>query len=164
MSMNRIVKTCLPTILAVLVVAGAAWAQDPAAQDPAAQDPAAQDPAAQEPAAQEPAVGGVEASLAFGTGVDRDTRSLTGESAGFAADVGKVFCLARITGMGEPGEVTFAWYQNGKTIVKVPLQVRSADYRTWSSKSILPGWTGPWEVKLLDAAGRVLASAGFTVE
>ncbi|MFH2054256.1 MAG: DUF2914 domain-containing protein [bacterium] len=137
--MKPIVKTWLPVILAVLAVSGVAVAQEPAAGD-------------------------VEATLAFGTGVDRDTRALIGEAAVFGADVGKVFCLARITGMDEPGEVTFAWYHDGKTIVKVPLQVRSADYRTWSSKNILAAWTGPWEVKLLDAAGRVLASAGFTVE
>ncbi len=104
----------------------------------------------------------------FGTGVDRATRSIegkTGEFAadGFSAEEGRVFCLTRIQNLEAPAAVTHVWYHEGKTMARVELTVGSADWRTWSSKRILPAWTGNWEVKVLDANGMVLASAGFTV-
>ena len=63
-----------------------------------------------------------------------------------------------------PDTVTHVWYHEGKTMARVDLNIGSADWRTWSSKRILPSWTGSWEVKVLDADGMVLASAGFVVE
>ena len=106
----------------------------------------------------------VTAELAFGTGVERADRTLTGEAESFGAEVGKVFCLARVVGAPAETEIIFAWYHEGKTMARVPLTVRSADFRTWSSKNIMPAWTGAWEVKLLDDTGRVLASGSFTVQ
>ena len=49
-------------------------------------------------------------------------------------------------------------------MARVELNVGSGYWRTWSSKAILPEQTGPWEVKVLDAEGTVLAAAGFVIE
>ena len=106
----------------------------------------------------------VNSELSFGTSVDRPTRTLDGGAETFGTDVGKVFCMARVVGVEPPAEITFAWYHEGKTMARVPLTVRSSNYRTWSSKNIMPAWTGAWEVKLLDETGRVLATGSFTVE
>jgi hypothetical protein len=46
----------------------------------------------------------------------------------------------------------------------VELTVGSPDWRTVSSKSLLPDWTGEWEVRVLDAAGNLLRTESFTVE
>ena len=102
--------------------------------------------------------------IAFGTDIDRETRTLVGEAAVFGPDLERIFCLTRIVGMTPPANVTHAWYYEGKTMARVDLKVGSPDWRTWSSKRYLPAWTGHWEVKVLDPAGRVLASAGFEIQ
>ena len=104
----------------------------------------------------------------FGTGVDRTTRTIVGQTSefaadGFSAEEGRVFCLTRIQNLVAPASVTHVWYYEGKTMARVELTVGSANWRTWSSKRVLPAWTGNWELKVLDANGMVLASAGFTV-
>jgi hypothetical protein len=115
---------------------------------------------AQEPATQE----GIWVDFFFGTDVDRETRMVVGEATTFPADGGKVYCLTRVHGMSPPTTVTHAWYHEGKTMARVDLAVGSENWRTWSSKSYLPAWTGSWEVKVLDSDGMVLGSAKFAVE
>jgi len=126
-----------------------------------------QDPPAEPAAEAEPAPAGDETAptveIAFGTEVDRETRTLVGEAAAFGPDLDRIFCLTRIVGMTPPATVTHAWYYEGKTMARVDLKVGSPDWRTWSSKRYLPAWTGQWEVKVLDTTGRVLASAGFEI-
>jgi len=106
----------------------------------------------------------VEVEIGFGLGIDRETRGLEGSAVEFAADTPQVFCLTRIRGLAAPAQVTHAWYHEGRTMARVDLNVGSGDWRTWSSKKLLPSWTGHWEVKVLDANGTVLASAGFDVK
>lgn len=107
--------------------------------------------------------GPARAELALGLGIDRGVRELQDPGREFTADCGKVFCLARIVGADSPTTVTFVWYHEGRTMARVDLPVRSHDYRTWSSKNILPAWTGAWEVKLLDPQGLVLGATSFTI-
>jgi hypothetical protein len=82
----------------------------------------------------------------------------------FPADVGRVICFTRVIGAAEPTTITHAWYHEGNTMAKVDLDVGSASWRTYSSKNVLPSWTGSWEVRVLDASGVVLASKSFTIE
>ncbi len=110
----------------------------------------------------------VAVEVMFGTDVDRAARAIVGQTDefaadGFSAEEGRVFCLTRIQNLEAPVAVTHVWYREGKTMARVELTVGSSDWRTWSSKRVLPAWTGNWEVKVLDANGMVLASAGFTV-
>lgn len=109
-------------------------------------------------------VAAIQVDMAFGTGVDPEDRTLMGAASIFAADLGKVFCYTTITGMADVDTVTHAWYYEGRTMARVDLAVKAAHWRTWSSKRVLPGWTGHWEVKILDRAGKVLASDGFELE
>jgi hypothetical protein len=81
----------------------------------------------------------------------------------FAADVGKVFCYTRVVGCADTTQVVHAWYHEGQNMAKVPLNVRSASWRTFSSKNIMPAWTGRWEVKVLDGNGAVLAARAFEI-
>ncbi len=101
--------------------------------------------------------------VAVGREIDRPTRSLVAPASEFPATVGKVYCLARVTGAATPTEVTFVWYHGGRTMARVTLPVRSADYRTWSSKNIMPAWTGSWEVKVLDPKGQVVGETSFLI-
>lgn len=139
-------KTITLALLLTTCLAGAAIAQETEAE-------------AEESIAVAPVV-----EVLFGTDVDRDTRALIGEAAVFGTELERVWCLTRIQGMTPPATVTHAWYYEGKTMARVDLKVGSPDWRTWSSKRYLPAWTGHWEVKVLDEAGKVLASGSFTIE
>ena len=66
-----------------------------------------------------------------------DTDSYT-----FEPDVGQVICFTRIVGATVPTQIIHAWYYEGETMAKVPLDVDSTDWRTYSSKNILPSWKG----------------------
>jgi hypothetical protein len=107
---------------------------------------------------------GIWVEFLFGTGVDLETRSVIDQGTVFTADGEKVYCMTRVHGMSPPTSVTHAWYYEGKTMARVDLTVGSENWRTWSSKSYLPSWTGSWEVKVLDPDGMVLGSAGFEVK
>jgi len=134
-------------ILGGLLLAGTALAQE---ESPAVETQAVQAEAKVE--------------IAFGTDIDRENRELVGKSASFAAGIEKIFCLSRIQGLEAPTSVTHVWYRDGKTMARVDLNVGSGYWRTWSSKRLLPDWTGRWEVKILDSDGRVLGSGSFEVK
>ena len=90
-------------------------------------------------------------------------REPVGESSTFEAGVELLFCFTEITGL-EGTTITHAWIHDGKTRARVELPVRSSRWRTWSSKKLAPGWTGPWQIKILDAEGVVLSTVSFEVE
>ena len=82
----------------------------------------------------------------------------------YPASVGKLYCFTHLVGAAAPTTVTHVWYRGDQEMARVVLPVRSADWRTWSSKRILPGWTGSWRVEVLDAAGQVLQTIPFTLQ
>ncbi|MBI5868795.1 MAG: DUF2914 domain-containing protein [candidate division Zixibacteria bacterium] len=90
-------------------------------------------------------------------------RMPTGTASSFAADVGTLYCWSKITGAKGETAVKHVWSHEGKEMLSVDLSVKSISWRTFSQKSILPSWTGNWEVKVVDAGGATLASAAFTV-
>ncbi|MDD5719685.1 MAG: DUF2914 domain-containing protein [Candidatus Krumholzibacteria bacterium] len=104
------------------------------------------------------------AEIAVGTGYDSQTRNLTGAAEVFPAGTEKLWCRTRIQGATVPTSVTHVWYHRDQTVARVELNVGSADWRTVSSKNLLPEWTGPWEIKVLDAGGTVLQTVRFTIE
>jgi opacity protein-like surface antigen len=104
------------------------------------------------------------AEIAVGTGYDSQTRNLTGAAEVFPAGTEKLWCRTRIQGATAPTSVTHVWYHRDQTVARVELNVGSADWRTVSSKNLLPEWTGPWEIKVLDAGGTVLQTVRFTIE
>ncbi len=106
----------------------------------------------------------VQVELRFGTGVDSETRALIGESTEFAAGIERVFCFSAISGADAPTTLTHAWYFKGKTKARVDLNIGASTWRTWSSKKIMSHWVGPWEVKVLDEAGQVLATGNFVIK
>jgi len=104
------------------------------------------------------------ADMAFGSGYDYTTRTLTEEGDTFPAGTEVIWCRTRVTGADGSATVTHVWYRDGKTMARVELKIASGSYRTVSSKKLLPEWTGRWEVKVLDEAGTVLRAESFTVE
>ena len=150
--MNALKRWHILPVLALMTVAVAATAQS---ADQAAEPPAATEPM---PTANAPRV-----TIDFGRGLDQATRSLVDPGEVFPADVERVWCMTRVEGLTPPTSVTHVWYHDGQTKAKVDLNIGSQNWRTWSSKLVLAGWTGRWEVKVLDVDGTVIGSAAFEI-
>lgn len=100
-------------------------------------------------------------TIQFGTEVEN--RELVGADSTFATDVGTVFCYTHITGAQDTTEIAHVWYYQDEEKARVSLNVRSSDWRTWSSKQILPSWSGEWNVRVEDPQGNVLGSSSFII-
>lgn len=81
----------------------------------------------------------------------------------FPADVGQVYFYTVFEGDFPETNVAHVWYRNGEEVSRVELRVKGPRWRTWSSKTISPEWTGEWTARVVDAEGNVLAEATFTV-
>ena len=76
----------------------------------------------------------------------------------------RVFCYTRIVGAQGETEITHNWYYQGALKASVVLPVRTSEWRTWSSKTLLPEWTGEWMVEVLSKDGTPLESVIFFVQ
>jgi hypothetical protein len=98
------------------------------------------------------------------TALGVEAREPVGEATSFPADVDRVFLFSRIVGAQGDTAVYHVWKHGEMERAKVELAVRSSSWRTWSSKRILPSWTGEWTVEIQDTAGNVLESVSFVIE
>ena len=80
----------------------------------------------------------------------------------FDADVEQIVCWSKIVN-GDGESIVHAWIHEGTTRAQVELDIGSDSWRTYSTKRILPSWTGSWEVKIMTPDGVVLKSIPFTV-
>lgn len=76
----------------------------------------------------------------------------------------RVFCYTRIEGAQAETEITHNWYYQGNLKASVVLPVRNANWRTWSSKTLLPEWKGEWMVEVLSKDGTPLESIIFFIQ
>jgi hypothetical protein len=91
-------------------------------------------------------------------------RMPVGSSDVIPAGAERVFCYTRIVGAKEETEITHNWYYQGALKASVVLPVRTSEWRTWSSKTLLPEWTGEWMVEVLSEDGTPLESLIFFVQ
>ena len=61
-------------------------------------------------------------------------------------------------------EIRHVWTYNGQPMGTVSFQVRGDRWRVWSSKQLLPDWTGEWNVSVLNADDEVMATESFTYQ
>ncbi|MGM0545705.1 MAG: DUF2914 domain-containing protein [Bacteroidota bacterium] len=99
--------------------------------------------------------------LDFATAIE-DRQPVEADTA-FSADVEKVFCFTKVEGVTDTTQITHVWHYKGEEVARIDLDVTSDPWRTWSSKSILEKWTGPWRVMVLDPEENVLASETFVI-
>ncbi|MBR9985643.1 MAG: DUF2914 domain-containing protein [Desulfosarcina sp.] len=76
----------------------------------------------------------------------------------------RVYCFTRIDGAQGETEITHNWYHKGVLKASVALPVRASEWRTWSSKALLPEWTGEWMVEVLSRDGKPLEGLIFFVQ
>jgi hypothetical protein len=82
----------------------------------------------------------------------------------FPKEISKVFCYFRVVGASGESSVTANWYYKGTLKATVQLPVRSPNWRTWTSKSMKPEWTGEWMVEILSSEGTPLGNISFAVK
>ncbi|MFA5670536.1 MAG: DUF2914 domain-containing protein [Balneolaceae bacterium] len=101
-------------------------------------------------------------SIGIGTGIDNG--SLKNEGVLFDSDVATLYCLTTISGAKNNPTVKHVWYYNDEEKSSSSLVVRSANFKTWSSKKVWHTWVGKWRVDVVDKNGKVLASKSFTIK
>ncbi|MBN2242597.1 MAG: DUF2914 domain-containing protein [Acidobacteria bacterium] len=81
----------------------------------------------------------------------------------FSAGVEKLYCFTRINGAAVDSEITHVWYYGDIERARISLAVRSASYRTFSSKRIQAHEVGRWRVEVLGPDGAVLKTIPFSI-
>ena len=99
---------------------------------------------------------------AIGTSVQ--DRVLVGQGFQFDSSVGKLYAFTRIIGAPSETRVSHLWYYGDQLMAEVNLPVRGDNWRTWSSKSVMPDWVGNWRVDVVAEDGSVLDSLNFSVQ
>ena len=57
--------------------------------------------------------------------------------------------------------VTHQWTHNDKVMFEKTFEVKSERWRVWTSKTLIPAWTGTWTVNVLDDERSLLTSKSF---
>ena len=82
----------------------------------------------------------------------------------FTNDMEKIYCFTRVVGAAEPTEIRHNWYFGEDMVASVVLPVRSANWRTFSSKTLIPEYTGEWRVEVLSQEGDLLKKIIFMIK
>lgn len=81
----------------------------------------------------------------------------------FPSSVSRLYCFTKIVGATQPTEVVHVWSYGDVERARISLEVKSSNWRTYSSKAIQAHETGAWRVDVLDAAGNLLQTINFEV-
>lgn len=69
----------------------------------------------------------------------------------FPPEVKRLYCFTEIKSSGEPLEIQHRWYWKDELMSAVPLNVKSARFRTYSAKSIPSYAVGDWRVAIVNS-------------
>jgi hypothetical protein len=94
---------------------------------------------------------------------DVEDREPVGESDHFAADVERVYFFTEFEGDFPESQFEHVWLFEGEETARVALTARGPRWRTWSSKALMPEWSGEWTARVVDSEGNELASVSFHV-
>jgi hypothetical protein len=87
----------------------------------------------------------------------------TGADTNFPANVGKLYCITKITGAKGASKVTHVWYYGHTERARIALDIRSASWRTYSSKMIQKHETGDWHIDVLGPEDEFLKVIQFEI-
>ena len=57
--------------------------------------------------------------------------------------------------------ITHQWMHADKVMFEKTFEVNAARWRVWTSKTLIPSWTGQWTVNVLDGDRSVISSTSF---
>ncbi len=91
-------------------------------------------------------------------------RAPVGPAGSFPSDITRVCCFTKIVGAQDTTAVEHVWYFKGREMSRVSLAVKSASWRTWSTKKMAPEWKGTWRVDVVEGDTTVVATKEFVLE
>lgn len=92
-------------------------------------------------------ISGSVARSAFTTAVvDREPREAVSE---LSNDQRHIYYFTELKGMAGQ-TATHRWIYDGQTMAEVKFNIGAARWRVWSSKTLMPEWTGTWTVSVLN--------------
>ena len=56
------------------------------------------------------------------------------------------------------------WVYEGKVVAEIEFNVKGPRWRVWSSKSLVPQWTGDWKVSVVNGAGEVISEKSLSYD
>ena len=56
------------------------------------------------------------------------------------------------------------WEYEGKVVAEIEFNVKGPRWRVWSSKSLVPQWTGDWKVSVVNGAGEVISEKNLSYD
>ncbi|MCW8901422.1 MAG: DUF2914 domain-containing protein [Gammaproteobacteria bacterium] len=56
------------------------------------------------------------------------------------------------------------WEYDGKVVAEIEFNVKGPRWRVWSSKSLVPQWTGDWKVSVINGAGEVISEKNLSYD
>jgi hypothetical protein len=81
----------------------------------------------------------------------------------FPNSVQRLYCYTKIVGASQPTEIVHVWSYGDVERARIALNVKSSNWRTFSSKAIQAHEIGAWRVDVLDTAGNLLKTINFEV-
>ena len=78
-----------------------------------------------------------------------ENRTPTGIGDSYPSSIGKLCCFTELTDIPSEGTIYHIWYHGNVEMAKVELSISPPQWRTWSSKIILPEWKGDWKVEVV---------------
>jgi hypothetical protein len=83
----------------------------------------------------------------------------------FPPEVKRLFCFTQIKTPTLPLEIQHRWYWKDELIGTIPLQIKTNNYRTYSTKTIPAGYTGDWRVAIVNSKNEeILQMVHFTIK
>ena len=92
-----------------------------------------------------------------------ENRTPRGIREAYSSTIGSLYCFTHLTEIPSEGTVYHVWYYGKKEVAKVVLSISPPQWRTWSSKAILPHWKGDWKVEIV-LGDHILKTLAFAIE
>ena len=92
-----------------------------------------------------------------------ENRDPTGIGDSYPSSIGTLYCFTKLTDIPSEGTIYHIWYHGNKEMAKVELSISPPQWRTYSSKIILPSWKGDWKVEIV-SGNHILKTLAFTIE
>ncbi|MBN7820855.1 DUF2914 domain-containing protein [Bowmanella yangjiangensis] len=88
-----------------------------------------------------------QSQLTSGVDARQPRDDLGNEVFGRSTEVTQVYFYNLVTDMAGQ-QLTHKWLHEGELMAEVTLNIGSNQWRTWSSKRLLPAWNGNWQIQV----------------
>lgn len=82
----------------------------------------------------------------------------------FSSEIGQLWCFTRVQNADAPTQIFHRWYVGDDLVDEIAIEVGGHHWRCWSTKTILPNWTGQCRVEILTEQGDVISTKEFVLE